>query len=152
MLVLCNFLKVLMVSDEMIHRAFRTHATLQTKPIREIFYIHYLPKLYIGFKPQVLFTDHWFCLDDHPIIQLEHGLGYLRLIILPLAGVIRAPVTPRPDPGPHGEGHCPLGQHQSIEGEPGGPTDEGHRDGGDQSNTPYAGPEMGAARTRTNTL
>ena len=28
MLVLCNFLKKLMVSDEKIHRAFRTHTTL----------------------------------------------------------------------------------------------------------------------------
>ena len=34
----------------MIHKAFRTHTALQTKPIRESFHIHYLPKLYIGFK------------------------------------------------------------------------------------------------------
>ena len=27
MLVLCNFLKILMFSDKMIHRAFRTHTT-----------------------------------------------------------------------------------------------------------------------------
>ena len=27
-LVLCNFLKMLMVSDKTIHKAFRTHATL----------------------------------------------------------------------------------------------------------------------------
>ena len=50
MLVLCNFLKILMVSDKTIHRSFRSHATLLTKPIREIFHFHYLPKLYIGFK------------------------------------------------------------------------------------------------------
>ena len=40
-----------MVSDKTIHKAFRLHKTLQTKPIREFFnYFHYLPKLYIGFK------------------------------------------------------------------------------------------------------
>ena len=38
-----------MVSDKKIHRAFRTYTTLQTKPIREIFHFHHLPKLYIGF-------------------------------------------------------------------------------------------------------
>ena len=27
-LILCNFLKILMVLDKMIHKAFRTHATL----------------------------------------------------------------------------------------------------------------------------
>ena len=48
-IVLCNFLKILMVSGKMIHRAFRTHKTLYPKPIREIFHFHYLPKLYIGF-------------------------------------------------------------------------------------------------------
>ena len=51
-LVLCNFLKILKVSDKMIHKAFRTH----TKPIRENFHFHYLPKLYIGFKNNVLGT------------------------------------------------------------------------------------------------
>ena len=40
MLVLCNFLKILMVSDKTLHRAYRTHKTLQTKPIREIFHFH----------------------------------------------------------------------------------------------------------------
>ena len=40
-----NFLKILMVSDKMIHKAFRIHNT-----IRGILYFHYLPKLYIGFK------------------------------------------------------------------------------------------------------
>ena len=52
MLVLCNFLKILMVSDKTIHRPFRTHTTLyKTKPIRENFNFHHLPKLYInGFK------------------------------------------------------------------------------------------------------
>ena len=34
---LCNFLKILMVSDKMIHKAFRTHTTRKTKPISEIF-------------------------------------------------------------------------------------------------------------------
>ena len=44
----CNFLKILMVSDKMIYRAFRTRVTLSTKLIREIFHFLYLPKLYIG--------------------------------------------------------------------------------------------------------
>ena len=40
-----------MVSEKMIHRAFRTHTTLDTQnPIRENFNFHYLSKLYIGFK------------------------------------------------------------------------------------------------------
>ena len=43
MLVLCSFLKMLMVTDEMIHMAFRTHTTLYTKPIRENYNFHYLP-------------------------------------------------------------------------------------------------------------
>ena len=30
------------------HKAFRIHKTLKTKPIREILYFHYLPKLYFG--------------------------------------------------------------------------------------------------------
>ena len=50
MLVLCNFLRKLMVSDKKIHRAFSTHTTLLTKPIREIFIFHHLPKLCFGFK------------------------------------------------------------------------------------------------------
>ena len=33
MLVLCNFLEILMVSDKIIHKAFRTRTTLKTKPI-----------------------------------------------------------------------------------------------------------------------
>ena len=37
-----------MVSDKTILRAFRTHTTLSTKPIRNFFNFHYLPKLYIG--------------------------------------------------------------------------------------------------------
>ena len=44
-----------MVSDEMIHRAFRTHTTLKTKPIRENFNFHHLPKLYTGFKIYICF-------------------------------------------------------------------------------------------------
>ena len=48
MLVLCNFLKILMVSDKMIQRAFRTHTTLKTKPSTDSFFSHYLAKLYIG--------------------------------------------------------------------------------------------------------
>ena len=36
-LVLSNFLKILMVSDKTLLRAFRIHATLSTKPITEFF-------------------------------------------------------------------------------------------------------------------
>ena len=51
MLVLCNFLKILMVSDKMICRAFRTRATLYKQtPIGELYNFHYLPLLYIGFN------------------------------------------------------------------------------------------------------
>ena len=32
----CNFLKILMVSDKTIHNAFRIHKILSTKPIKEI--------------------------------------------------------------------------------------------------------------------
>ena len=39
MLVLCNLLKILMVSDEMIHKAFRTHATLDKRNPLEKFVI-----------------------------------------------------------------------------------------------------------------
>ena len=47
----CNFLKILMVSDKTIHKAFRIHETISTKPVRE--FSLYLPKvkLYIGFNP-----------------------------------------------------------------------------------------------------
>ena len=48
--VLCKFLKILMVSEKKIHKAFRVHETLQTKHIREILYFHYLPELYFSFK------------------------------------------------------------------------------------------------------
>ena len=50
MLVLFYFLRKLMVSDKKIYRAFRTRTTLETKPVREIFHFHHLPKLYIGFN------------------------------------------------------------------------------------------------------
>ena len=44
-----------MVLDKAIHKAFRIHNTRWTKAIREIFYFHYLPKLYIGFNSQAIF-------------------------------------------------------------------------------------------------
>ena len=47
MLVFCNFLQILMVSDKMIHKAFRIHKTyLKQNPLG----FYYLPQLYIGFK------------------------------------------------------------------------------------------------------
>ena len=52
MLVLCNFLRKLMVSDKKIYRAIRSHRTLSTKLIREIFHFHHLPKQYIGFNSE----------------------------------------------------------------------------------------------------
>ena len=39
-----------MVSDKTIHKTFRIHKTLLTKPISEIFYFHYLSKLYFVFN------------------------------------------------------------------------------------------------------
>ena len=39
-----------MMSEEKIHRAFRTRTTLKAKLIIEIFDFHHLQKLYIGFK------------------------------------------------------------------------------------------------------
>ena len=42
-----QFLKILMVSDKTIHKAFRTHTTFF---FNEMFNFHYLPKLYIGFN------------------------------------------------------------------------------------------------------
>ena len=43
-----------MVSDKTIHKAFRIQKT-QTKPIRENFHFHFLPKLYIGINATWLF-------------------------------------------------------------------------------------------------
>ena len=58
MLILGNFLKMLMVSDRIIHIASRTRATLLTNPITEHFHFHYLPKLYIGFSIKWQNDDH----------------------------------------------------------------------------------------------
>ena len=53
------FLRILMVLDKTIHKAFRIHKTLQTKPIRDFFFLHNLPKLYIGFNvEQNIYTVH----------------------------------------------------------------------------------------------
>ena len=49
--VLCNFLKILMVSDKIIYKAFRTHKTiLKQNPFDNFYFLHYLPKLHVGFK------------------------------------------------------------------------------------------------------
>ena len=64
-----------MVSDKIIHKAFRTHKTLWTKHIRDFFFhFHYLPKLYIGFKifslhlskvkPGIITTQHFLLWAD----------------------------------------------------------------------------------------
>ena len=57
----CKFLKILMVSEKTVNRAFRIHKTLLTKPIGEFFFsllsksffffFLYLPNLYFGFNP-----------------------------------------------------------------------------------------------------
>ena len=38
-----KFVKIMMVSDKTIHKAFGIHKTLFIKPIRENFHLHYLP-------------------------------------------------------------------------------------------------------------
>ena len=59
--VFCKFLKILMVSDKTMHKAIRFYKTLCINKAKvqnpsEIFFLHFLPNLYIGFKiPQVLF-------------------------------------------------------------------------------------------------
>ena len=50
MLVLCNFLRKLMVSNKKIHRALRTHTTLMNNTHWRNFHFHHLPKLYFGFN------------------------------------------------------------------------------------------------------
>ena len=49
----CKFLKILMVSDKTIHKAFRIHKTLQGNPLEKFYIIctiQYSPKLYFGFN------------------------------------------------------------------------------------------------------
>ena len=50
--VCCTRWRWFQTKCELIHKAFRIHKTAfkNKKPIRENFYFHYLPKLYIGFK------------------------------------------------------------------------------------------------------
>ena len=47
MLVLCNFLIIFMVSDQTIHKAFRTRTTPKTKPILEKFFIFTIYQIYV---------------------------------------------------------------------------------------------------------
>ena len=68
MLVLCSYLRKLMVSDKKIHWAFRTRTT----PIRESFHFHHLPKLYIGFNG---------CLVNMFWEETDWGLGHLPQLI-----------------------------------------------------------------------
>ena len=80
MLVLCNFLRKLVVSDKKLHRAFRTRATLfffLTKFIREIFHFHHLPKLYIGFKVRFLKDEHFIC--DYNLFDQDSTQEMLQL-------------------------------------------------------------------------
>ena len=57
-----------MFLDKTIHRAFIIHKTrVKTKPIREFFYFHYLPKLYFGF-------NHWVYNDFYPYIPNEYKI------------------------------------------------------------------------------
>ena len=53
-LIVCKFLKILMVSDKTIHKVFRIKLyKFVNKTIREFSYFHYLPKLYFGFKEEI---------------------------------------------------------------------------------------------------
>ena len=66
-----------MVSGKKIHRAFRTHTILLTKPIREIFHFHHLPKLYmiVCFFMQQLLKD---LIEQHDIV-IDSALEKARL-------------------------------------------------------------------------
>ena len=54
-----------MVSDKTIYKAFWVHKILYTKPMRDFFSSHYLPKLYIGFKTVLVYI---LCLTQTIII------------------------------------------------------------------------------------
>ena len=77
-LVLCNFLKILMDSDKMIHKTYRTHK-ITTKPFREIFIFntlfrganHYVFPVIITFFPQ-----------DYGITFFLHKLRFLKILIV----------------------------------------------------------------------
>ena len=52
MLGLCNFLKMLMVSDKTIHKDDKTHInnSINKTHLKKNNHFHCLPKLYFGFK------------------------------------------------------------------------------------------------------
>ena len=52
MLVLCNFLKILMVSDKTIHRALVLMQLYKHNSLENFFHFHHLPKVSIGFNPK----------------------------------------------------------------------------------------------------
>ena len=58
MLVLCNFFQNIDDFRQNDSHRFRTHTTLKTKPNREIFHFHCLPKLHIGY-PQNQTQTHY---------------------------------------------------------------------------------------------
>ena len=63
MLVLCNFLKILMVSDKTIHKAFRTHTTLKQNPLEKTLiltmYQNYTLALKYNFYEHHQVVDYW---------------------------------------------------------------------------------------------
>ena len=65
MLVLCSFLKILMVSDEMIHRAFRTH---KQNPLEEIL-------IFTIYQNYTLALRHLQCIvADANLVQLRSSM------------------------------------------------------------------------------
>ena len=67
--------KILMVSDQTIHRAFKIHKTLSVKPIRVVVFCHYLPKLYFGFN----------CLSFKNIFKILQSLWVC--VVQPMAAI-----------------------------------------------------------------
>ena len=68
---------ILMVSDKTIHKAFRIHKNLQTKPISKKNYFHYLWKLYFGFKCNLNLLYHTF---SGEVVLILSSIGKCRWI------------------------------------------------------------------------
>ena len=86
-----------MVFDEKIHRAFRTHTTLATKLIRDIFHFHCLPKLYIRFKIVVFRNDSMdqtglFCIfSQYALLTLQQEPSLFAVAKLLETGLVNLP-------------------------------------------------------------
>ena len=55
MFVFWKFLKILMVSDKSIHKAFRIHKTLYNNPLKKTFIFTIYQNYTFGFKPSISF-------------------------------------------------------------------------------------------------